>query len=148
MTLIPEQRRKEIGRWGSDCQDFGITCCVYLNHLLDWADQDPAVPITRAELRAFIHEHEILEAVADLSNGTKHAELDGKPWSAAGVTLARSLSLSGSRDRSGAMLTKALHTVMIGEQKQPPLDVIDAAIARWDALFVDLGIGVRTGRAS
>jgi hypothetical protein len=139
--LIPPERMKEIGRWFSDCADFGVTSCVHMRHLVDWAAHDPSVPAERGELLAFVRANAPLGVIADLCNGTKHAALDRKPWSAEEVALAKAVGLRSSRDDHGVLVASARHTVTVGDRTTPLLELLDEGVNLWSAQRKNLGVG-------
>lgn len=79
--------------------------------------------------------------MGDLCHGTKHAELDRRPWNPDGVSVDRALHLHGTRGVDGRASAKARHTVRIGARSVPLLDLIGDAIALWDSKFRDLKVG-------
>lgn len=142
MQHIPQERMKEIGRWSNDVQDFGLTCCLHLHHLKDWAHYDQAVPLHKAAIEGHINDSRSLRIVADICNGTKHAVLERGSRSdvtdPAGVV--RSTSLQSTRDSSGALVVTASHVVTSSSGSTPLIDIIDDSIREWEALMRTIGV--------
>lgn len=138
---IPEERMKEIRQWMTDCQDFGVTCCLHLHHLKDWAHHDPSVPLTKTDVDVVIDADPALQAIADICIGVKHNDVR-KPRSdltdPAGVV--RSTSLNWRRDASSEMMLSATHKVSLDpdadpKAAEPLLELIDKGIASWTTLL-------------
>jgi len=137
---IPPDRRKEISRWSSDCQDWAVSCCQNLHHLKDWLKADPEVTVPNATVEQHVADTEVLCIVADICNGTKHAELD-RPRTTIQDAGGTGRRMTFTRP-SGAPTetTVAQHFVVVDGAKRPLLDLIDAAFAEWQAFFDTHGI--------
>jgi hypothetical protein len=135
-TQIPPDRSKEIGHWSRDCQDWAVACCQNLQHLKDWVAADPEAPVDSPDAEAHIDAHPALCVVADICNGTKHAELTRhiRTDIAEPENTGKRMSLSSTRGDDGRVTVAASHFVVVGGEKRELLAVRQSPTQphKWD----------------
>lgn len=144
MRLIPEERMLQIRQWIEDMPDYGLTCCLHLHHLKDWAHHDAAVPLTNRDVDRVINADPALRAVADICNGVKHAVLTAPRSDLSDpAQIARNVGLNWRDDDHGLRMLRATHDVVtdpVTGATQPLLTLIDEAVATWTALLRTHGV--------
>lgn len=144
MRLIPEERMLQIRQWMVDMPDYGLTCCLHLHHLKDWAHHDAAVPLTNRDVDQVINGDPALRMVADICNGVKHAVLTTPRSDLADPAhVASSVGMNWCDDDQGSRVLRATHDVEtdpVTGATQPLLTLIDEAVATWTALLRTHGV--------
>lgn len=142
LVKIPDDRSSEIGRWSLDCHDWAISCCQNLHHLKDWVAADPGTPVDRHDAEAHVSSHLSLRVVADICNGTKHAELTRNVRTdlTEPENTGKRMRLSTTQRDDGTPPVFAAHLVVVAGEKRDLLAIIDDGIAAWRVFFSDRGI--------